>query len=674
MADANKQIFLSYASQDSEAALRVAAALREAGLIVWLDQSELRGGDAWDQNIRQQIKACALFVPIISANTVARSEGYFRLEWKLAIDRSHLMAPGKAFILPVVIDATGASDAAIPEKFREIHWTRLAAAESPDKFVAHVRRLIESPLQTTQVSSPEVARTSVRRKWLLPLAAAIAVLGIGVVWHQYQVTHATIIPYSAADAPQPGSELAKSIAVLPLTNSTGDPANEYFSDGISEELIAHLSDLGDLRVIARTSSFQFKSSHEGSKAIGEKLGVAYLLEGSVRRAADRVRINVALVNSLDGSNIWAESYDREFKDIFGVQSEIAAAVASRLKITLLSGPTHVASSAAPPSHDLDAYNALLQGNYYVSRNTEADFRKAIGFYREAIDHDEKYALAWAKLSVVSTHLVRLFTNATSEEGAKTMLDARRAAAIALRLDPQQSEAHRAQGLILVSFDFDLIAAGAEQLRALELAPKDPRPMIELGNLEAMQGRLPEAVALMRRATSVDPLSMSALCNLGIYLPPLGKYDEAEGYLRRAIDLQPQAAQTHQLLSIIKVLRGSPAEAIEIAKREPDPFWQTYALALAYQANGNQAEADAALKKLIDGDADDAGSQIASVYALRKEPDKVFEWLDHAWATKDSGASGIYYSPFILHFRNDPRFAAFARKIGLVRAPNPTNGA
>src|SRR3954447_24638894 len=193
----------------------------------------------------------------------------------------------------------------------------------------------------------------------------------------------------------------KSIAVLPLVNSTGDPANEYFSDGMSEEFISTLSRLQDLKVIGRSSSFQFKGKSDDSRTIGEKLGVYYLLEGSVRKSADRVRIAVALIKSGDGANVWSETYDRELKDIFAVQSEIAGAVAKQLKVALLgnNGQTASLTTAGTPSNqNVEAYNALLQGNFYITRRTFEDTRKAIGYYEEAIRLDPRYALAYANLS------------------------------------------------------------------------------------------------------------------------------------------------------------------------------------------------------------------------------------------------------------------------------------
>jgi TolB-like protein/Tfp pilus assembly protein PilF len=458
----------------------------------------------------------------------------------------------------------------------------------------------------------------------------------------------------------------KSIAVLPLMNSTGDPANEYFSDGMSEEFISSLSRLQELKVIGRTSSFQFKGKSDDSKTIGEKLGVYYLLEGSVRKSADRVRIAVALIKSGDGASVWSETYDRELKDIFAVQSEIAGAVAKQLKVALLGNNGQAAQlvTAATP-RSVEAYNALLQGNFYDNRRTAEDTRKAIGYYEEAIRLDPRYALAYAKLVPAAVNLAANYVSSATKEGQEVTAKARASAKSALELDPNLAEAHSAQGLILIIFDFNFAGAEAEYRRALELAPQNLVATGNLANLVSKLGKLEEGVALQQQVIALDPLRAISHQNLAGYLIALGRYDEAEAAVRKAIALQPQSAQNYYRLAIIQILRGKPGAAVEWAKQETDPFLRTYALALAEFANGDRAEADAALKKLIDEDGDDAGSQVAQVYALRKEPEKMFEWLEHAWTTHDGGVTELLAEPFLRTYKDDPRFIAFAQKIGVM---------
>src|SRR5438067_927058 len=339
----------------------------------------------------------------------------------------------------------------------------------------------------------------------------------------------------------------KSIAVLPMVNSTGDPANEYFSDGMSEEFISTLSRLQELKVVGRTSSFQFKGKTDDSKTIGEKLGVYYLLEGSVRKSADRVRIAVALIKSGDGANVWSETYDRELKDIFAVQSEIAGAVAKQLKVALLGNngqATQLTTAATPSNQNVEAYNALLQGNFYSYRRTAEDFRKAIGYYEEAIRLDPRYALAYAKLSYSAEILATNYVSIATKEGQEAIAKARASAKSALDLDQNLVDAHSAQGKILENIDFNFAKAEAEYRRALELAPQNSAVTGDLAHLISDLGRQDEAVALGQRAIALDPLRTASHGNLALYLTALGRNDEAEAALRKVIELQPQSAPNY----------------------------------------------------------------------------------------------------------------------------------
>jgi serine/threonine-protein kinase len=421
-------------------------------------------------------------------------------------------------------------------------------------------------------------------------------------------------------------------------------------------------------VIGRTSSFQFKGKSDDSRTIGEKLGVRYLLEGSVRKSAERVRIAVALIKAANGVNVWSETYDREMKDIFALQSEIASAVAQQLQVALLgtNGQTAQLSTAATPSNqNVRAYSALLQGNFYAQRRTAEDYRKAIGYYEEAIRLDPRYALAYAKMSPAALNLASRHVGAATKEGQELIASARAAAKRALELDPNLAEAHSAQGGILRLVDFNFAAAEAEHRRALELAPQNAGGMATLAILLAQLGRLDEAVALRQRAIALEPLRGGLHFNLALALTALGRYDEAEAALRQAIELQPQSAGNHAWLAQIAILRGKPGPAVDLAKQETDSSWRAYALALALFANGDRAEADAALEKFIDENADAGGSQIATVYALRKEPEKMFEWLEHAWSTHDGGVTELLENPFLRAYQNDPRFIAFAQKVGVM---------
>ena len=285
---------------------------------------------------------------------------------------------------------------------------------------------------------------------------------------------------------------------------------------------------------------------------------------------------------------------------------------------------------------------------------------------EAIRLDPRYALAYAKLSVAAGTLASNFSSSiATREGQDAIAKARASAKRSLELDPNLADAHSAQGVTLRDIDSNFVKAEAEFRRALELASQDPSVTRALGTQTARLGRLDEAVALTQAAIALDPLRSASHQNLALCLTVLGRYDEAEAAVRKAIELQPQSATSYSQLAIIQILRGKSGAAVEFAKKETDPFWRTQALALAHFANGDRAEADAALKKLIDENADSGASQIAQVYALRKEPDKMFEWLEHGWPTNDPGVTELLSDPFLRAYKDDPRFIAFAQKIGVM---------
>jgi TolB-like protein/tetratricopeptide (TPR) repeat protein/class 3 adenylate cyclase len=450
----------------------------------------------------------------------------------------------------------------------------------------------------------------------------------------------------------------KGLAVLPLVNTGSDPNNEYFSDGLSQELIAVLAKIPALKIISRGSSFQFKGTSDDSRTIGQKLGVTNLLEGSVRKQGDRVRIVAELINAADGRELWTETYDRELKDVFAVQSEIATAVAGQLKIKLLGPPPQ--SNAAPLNENLAAYTAFQQGLFYGSRGNEEGLRKGIEFYDEAIRLDPTYALAYAQLSATWEILAQRFLG--GNELAAAHSKARSAAQSALSLPPNIPDAHLAMGVIFEFVDHNYDQAEIQYRQAEELAPGDAGPKFNLAYLLFDQGRLSEAEEMGRKAQALDPLALGL--NLVRILIARGKYDKAEAMLRRAIERRPKLATLHMQITNIYLLQGKYAAALEEARLEPAGYWQDYAITLAQQAQGDRAAADAALQKYIEKNGVAGTFQVATIYAYRKEPDQMFTWLERAYEGNDAGLSQLLTGPFIRNYSGDPRFAALCQKLKL----------
>ncbi len=452
----------------------------------------------------------------------------------------------------------------------------------------------------------------------------------------------------------------KSIAVLPLINESGDPKDEYFSDGLSEELIAALAQISGLKVIGRSSSFRFKERKEEPKTIGEKLGVSTLLDGTVRKQGDRVRIVAELVNAADGIQLWTRTFDRELKDIFAVQEEIAKAVAESLKVTLLGSQDRPAQRGAPSN--VEAHNAYLQGHFLFLRRNLEDYRKAVGYFDQAIRLDPDYALAYAERSEAWTFIGDL-TGQREPAWSKARSDAERAVAIA----PALAEARAALGWVRFFVDWKFAEGLSDLKRAKELSPSNPTANDLLARVILYLGRLDEAERQARHAVELDPLSVIAQGNLARVLLFAGKLDEADAAARKAAELQPTSASSHRWQVVAAVLRGDRETALGEAQLEPDEGYRRFELALAQQIQGDRQAADAALADLIANGRDNLAYQIAEVYAVRGEKDKAFEWLQIAFDNHDTGMLALLVDPLLHSLHSDPRYKNLLAKLGLPAA-------
>jgi len=500
---------------------------------------------------------------------------------------------------------------------------------------------------------------------IVVLAAAVGVL----LWQRFgtspktQAAHGAVAATAGAAAPATGTAIpAKSIAVLPFADNSSQANQRYFSDGLSESLIIALSQYPALTVIGRESSFQMRDAKLDSMQIGRKLRVANLLEGSVSREGDEVRIRAELVSTANGRTLWSKQYDRPYKNLFALQDAITKAVADALKAKLLGNVQSgaVVQTDRPPSGSLAAYNAYLEGAFYSSQYTRTGFSKAIAAYQAAVKADPNYATAYAGLSAAWTWLGTGYLSGPALTQAYAR--ARSAADTAIKLDSDSAAGYIARGFVQYN-QFDWRAAETSVRHAATLAPGNPNAKSVLAYLLAALGHLDEAIRLEHEAIKTNPLNAKYYFNLAKF-QAAGDLEAATQSIERATALKPSSSHYQSELAVIQVLRGNARAAIAAAQAASEPLYKATALALAYRAAGDKARAQKELQTLIDQSADIVAYQIAETYAYFGQPDEAFAWLDRAWRQRDPGIVLLLFDPLFKPYRKDPRFAAFCRKVGL----------
>ena len=448
-----------------------------------------------------------------------------------------------------------------------------------------------------------------------------------------------------------------SIAVLPFVNMSDDASNEYFSDGISEELLNLLSKIPQLRVISRTSAFSFKGKDIDIRTVAERLNVAHVLEGSVRKDGDRVRITAQLIDARSDTHLWSETYNRTFDDIFAIQDEIANEVVAQFKVTLLESVS-TAQNSSP-----EAYALLLQVRHLFRLATPEAWEQSIGLLQKVISIDPTYAEAWSSLADI--YINQADTGLRDFDEGYSL--ARVAAQKALTIDPAHSNAHSGLGWIAESYDGDLAEAARHYERALLLNPIDPNNLGTAGLLARNLGRVDEAVTLLEAAVALDPVDPTGHSNLGHALLYAGQIEPAVISLRTTVLLSPDYVGANYFLGVALIHGGDPDAALEAIQREVLEPFRLVGLAMVYHALGKTTESETALAQLVDEYSEDAAYNIAQVFAFRGEPDKAFEWLEKALTFSDSGLSEIVGQPEFSSLHSDSRWLPFLQNIG--RAPD-----
>ncbi|HEX9773774.1 MAG TPA: tetratricopeptide repeat protein [Steroidobacteraceae bacterium] len=518
-----------------------------------------------------------------------------------------------------------------------------------------------------EVERNESITRQTARKINLLIAVLLAVaIGLGLFgWFNGRGERARAVAPSVSapsTTPVSGAALAASIAVLPFVNMSADQANEYFSDGLSEELLNVLAKVPDLKVIARTSSFAYKGKEVKISDIARELQVANVLEGSVRKSGDRVRITAQLIRASDSTHLWSETYDRTINDIFALQDEIAGQVVDALKLELLGD--------AKPSVDVGgtqnpaAYEAYLRGKFEFNKGfTETNARAALAAYDLAVELDPSFAVAQAARARMTLALAMNGYMPFDEGFAQARVVALRA----IDLAPNLSDGHIALAGVQASAELDWPGAEGSLRTALRLNPSDPDGYRALADLTTSLGRHEEAIAAARKAVSLDPLSADRLGRLGYVLFAARRYDEARVSIRQAAALAPGRPGQHYVVGLVSLAEGDPASAVEACAQEVIEWERQTCLAIAYDKLGRRADSDAHYAQLKRESGDSSAYQYAEIHAQRGEIDEALKWLTVARKVRDPGLSNSKVDLFLDPLRKDARFEALMRELGLSEA-------
>jgi TolB-like protein/Tfp pilus assembly protein PilF len=508
----------------------------------------------------------------------------------------------------------------------------------------------------------------------LLIIGLVLALGGGLLWRFAAGSRA---PETKAAASQPNDHktLANSVAVLAFANLSDDKGSEYFSDGISEELLTVLQKIPGLHVAARTSAFSFKGKNATAQEIGQKLGVAHLVEGSVRKAGDVVRIAARLTQANTGEEQWSENYTRNLKDVFAVQTELAQTIVEQLKGQLAGGAANPEAKAAIQAQvqaaekggtkNVEAHEAYLQGRFFLNRHSEKETDQARAAFERGVELDPKFALAWAGLAQTHVWDCMYATEGGQKEFNEHLAAARDAVERALALELDLPDALFPKATIETNFDYNWKGAAETLRKALALAPQDPALVMWAGNLAGARGETRQAIDLFCRAVALDPVNAQARAFLATNLSASGRQEEAHAEYAREIELNPSAPNSYAGMGLAYLLEGKFEEAATVAQKDAADWARLLVVSCARWAQKRVPESDAALAELIKIASETGAYQIAEVYGYRNDKDRAFEWLERARRQRDAGLSALRPDTLLPNLHDDPRWNAFLRTMGLA---------
>jgi adenylate cyclase len=632
--------FVSYASQDTGVANSIVESLESHGLKCWIAPRNVKPGAQYADAIVRAINEAKAVVMVMSGSAVGSPHVGKEIE-RASSKRKPIIA--------FRIDAAPLNHA-LEYFLSESQWIDVKALGMP----AALAKLKDAVGQDRVASSQEVTagKQSGRAKKRIAIAATAVVVALGIavglglyVWSKH-----------VAQVPSVAVITDKSIAVLPFVDMSEKKDQEYFADGMAEEIIDLLVKTPGLKVISRTSSFQFKGKTEDLRAIGTQLGVAYVLEGSVRKSGDRVRVTAQLIDVSDGAHRWSESYDRNLVDVLKVQDEISLGLVRALQVSIGADEPKL----RPTLKSVEGYSLYLRGRLAYDRLDKAGYDQAASYFRQAMQLEPESALAPAWLA----YLYCWGAASGFVQPGTAYEEARRYAEISLSLDPQSELAMGALGLVQIEHDWDWAAGAAELDRALALAPGNARILALHSVAPTALGQWDAAVRDLNASLALDPLYPAGYMFLGLNHLGAGHWSEAEAAFKRALEITPNRALIHFQLARALLFNGEKQAALQQIDLEPDEARQWSGRAAISYALGRKVDSDAELKRLTELPSATSAYLIACVHAYRGESDAAFSWLERAFAQKDSTLWRIQSEPFLNSLKGDPRYKAFLKKMHL----------
>ena len=552
-----------------------------------------------------------------------------------------------------------------------------------EKFGSAELKNIKLPMELFRIVLPwekdagfQAKPTAKKLPLLLP-AAVLTILALlaGWWWMQRSSKNREPVAAHALLPAQTNTPDEKSVAVLPFVNLSDDKGSEYFSDGVSEELLTVLQKIPGMHVAARTSAFSFKGKSAAAQEIGQKLGVAYLVDGSVRKSGEAVRIAARLTRADTGEEIWSENFTRDLKDVFAVQTELAETIVAQVRDRLtgsaadsadkqkIHAQVHTAEKGG--TKNVEAHQAYLQGRFFENRHSEKSAREALAAYQHAAELDPGFARAWAGIARTHTWIAGFATEGGQKAFDAHLASARDALARALAIEPGLPDALYARAWIETNFDFSWSAATQTVSKAMALAPADPNVLIAAANLETALGNDSRAIELYRKAVELDPVNGQSRSYLAFALAKTKRFAEARAEYARVVELNPSAPWAHAGLGLAFLLQNKFEEAAIEAQLDVGDWARLLIVSCARWGQKRVQESDAALNELIKNEAELAAFQIAETYAYRGDKDKAFEWLERARRQRDPGLGGLHTDPLLENLYEDPRWNAFLHTMGVA---------